>query len=145
MLGWKLCRRRLAFAEAGLAACFWLEDLLGCARAWVYAGERGLGGGEFLAFDDELDLGGVQGLTLEQGGCHAVHDVLVGVENRVGRLVGGVNEAANLGVNLVSGLVGEVAVLCDLASEEDLLFLLAEGHRSEAAHAEFADHLAGKF
>ena len=135
----------MAFAEAGLAACFGLEDLLGFARAWVYAGERGLGNGEFLAFDDQLDLGRVQGLTLEQGCCHAVHDVLVGVEDGVGRLVGCVHEEANLGVNLASGLVGEVAVLCDLASEEDLLFLLAEGHRPESAHAEFADHLAGEF
>src|ERR1700735_1557444 len=120
MLGWKLCRRRLAFAEAGLAACFWLEDLLGCARAWVYAGERGLGGWEFLAFDDQLDLGGVQGLALQQGGCHAVHDVLVGLEDGVSRLVSGVDEGANLGVDLLGCVGGEVAGLPDLAAKEDV-------------------------
>ena len=122
-----------------------LEDLLGFAGAGVDAGEGGLGGGEFLAFDDQLDLGGVQGLALEQGGCHAVHDVLVGLEDRVGRLVAGVDEGANLGVDLLGGVVGEVAVLGDLAAEEDLLLLLAEGHRTELRHAELADHLAGEF
>ncbi len=74
-----------------------------------------------------------------------MHDVLVGLEDGVGRLVGGVDEGANLGVDLLGGVVGEVAVLCDLAAEEDLLFLLAEGHRTEFAHAELADHLASEF
>src|SRR5580698_2266194 len=100
-----LCGGRLAFAKAGLASAFWLDDLLGFAAvAWVYAGERGLGCGEFLAFDDEFDLGGVQGLTLEQGCGHAVHDVLVGLEDGVGRLIGGVHEATDLSVDLLGGV-----------------------------------------
>jgi hypothetical protein len=135
----------LAFAEAGFAAVFGFEDLLGLAGVgWAGLGEGGLDGWKILAFDDELDLGGVQGLTLEQGGCHAVHDVLVGVEDGVGRLISGVDEAADLSVDLASGLVGEVAVLRDLTSEEDLLLLLAEGHGAHLAHAELADHLAGE-
>ena len=35
-------------------------------------------------------------------------------------------------------------MLRDLAAEEDLLFLLAEGQRTEAAHAVLADHAAGE-
>ena len=35
-------------------------------------------------------------------------------------------------------------MLRDLAAEEDLLLLLAEGHGAELAHAELADHLAGE-
>ena len=35
-------------------------------------------------------------------------------------------------------------MLCDLAAEEDLLFLFAKGHRAEFRHAELADHLAGE-
>ena len=43
----------------------------------------------------------------------------------------------------VSSLI--VAMLCDLAAQEDLLFLLAEGKRTECAHAPLADHLARDF
>ena len=74
---------------------------------------------EVLAFDDEFDLRGVQGFALEQGGGHAVHDVVVGVEDGVGGLVGGVDELADLGVDGLGGVVGEVAGLADLAAEED--------------------------
>ncbi len=35
-------------------------------------------------------------------------------------------------------------MLRDLAAEEDLLFLLAEGERTETAHAVLADHAAGE-
>ena len=59
-------------------------------------------------------------------------------------LVSLVDQAANFEVDLPRRLLGEVAVLCDLAAEEDLLFLLAEGQRTEAAHAVLADHAAGE-
>ena len=36
-------------------------------------------------------------------------------------------------------------MLRDLAAQEDLLFLLAEGERTQPAHAVFADHLACEF
>ena len=37
------------------------------ARAGVNAGKRGFDGGKILAFDNELDLSGIQSLALEQG------------------------------------------------------------------------------
>ena len=58
--------------------------------------------------------------------------------------VGLVHQAPHFGIDLPRRLFGEVAVLGDLAAQEDLLFLLAEGKRAEAAHAVFADHLAGQ-
>ncbi len=74
----------------------------------------------------------------------AVHRVLVGVENAVRRLVSLVDQAANFEIDLARRLFREVAVLCDLAAQEDLLFLLAEGQRTEAAHAVLAHHAAGE-
>ncbi len=68
----------------------------------------------------------------------------LGVEQVVSRLVGGIDEAANLDVDLLGRVLREVAMLSDLAAEEDLLFLLAVGHRTESAHAKLADHLAGE-
>src|ERR1700723_4568842 len=113
----------LAFCEAGFAASLGFEDLLAFSTvAWVYCGQGGLHGREVLAFDDQFDLGGVEGLALQQGGCHAVHDVLVGLEDGVGGLISGVDEGAYLSVDLLGGVVGEVAVLRDLSTEEDLLF-----------------------
>ena len=135
----------MTFAEAGLATAFRLEDLLSfSAGAWVYAGERGLGGGEFLAFDDQLDLGGIQGLALQQGGCHAVHDVLVGLEDGVGRLVAGYRRRSGLQRRSAWRCRRRSRGLADLAAEEDFLLLLAEGHGTHLRHAELADHLAGE-
>ena len=52
-------------------------------------------------------------------------------------------EAAELVVDLDRGRLGVVGGLREVAAEEDLLFLLAEGHRTELlAHAPLADHLA---
>jgi hypothetical protein len=133
----------LAFAETGLASAFGFEDLLGlAARAGVDSGEGGFSSGKFLAFDDQLDLGGVEGFALEQGLRHAVHDILVRLEDGVSGFVAGVHEAANFGVDLLGGVVGEVAGLADIAAEEDFLLLLAEGHGTHLRHAELADHLA---
>src|SRR5579875_2041892 len=136
---------RVAFTEAGLAGGFRLEDLLCVVGVATFdGGEGALHRGQVLAGDDEFDLGGVEGFTLEQSLGHAVHDVLVGFEDGGGGCVGGVHEAADFGVDLLGGVVGEVARLSDVAAQEDLLFLLAKGHGTELAHAELADHAAGE-
>ena len=52
---------------------------------------------------------------------------------------------AHLGVDLRRDLVGVVALLADLAAEEDHLVLLAEGERPELlAHPVLGDHRAGQ-
>ena len=81
---------------------------------------------QFLAFNDELDLRGVQGLTLEQSRSHTVNYVLVCFEYFLILIVGSVHKALHFSVNLFSSIIREIAVLRDLAAEEDLLFLLAE-------------------
>jgi hypothetical protein len=135
----------LAFAEAGLAAGLGLEDLLGFAGVAFGEGQRGLEGGKLLARDDEVDLYLVEGLTLEEGVGHAVHDFGVLFEDGVGRLVALVDEGANGDVDLLGGVVGVVARLADVATEEDFLLLLAVGERTEVGHTVLADHLAGEF
>ncbi len=97
-----------------------------------------------MPFDQQPYFFGVDGLALKQGCSDAMHRVLVGLEDGVRRLVGVVDEAAHFEVDLAGRLLAEVAMLSDLAAEEDLLFLLAEGERTEAAHAVLADHAAGE-
>ena len=75
----------------------------------------------------------------------ALQDVAIAVEHLEGGFVGVVDKAADLGIDLASGFLGVIAVLGDFAAEEDLLLLLAEGERTELAHAPLADHLAGNF
>ena len=59
-------------------------------------------------------------------------------------VVGVVDDAPHLVVDLLGDLLGVVALLRDLAAEEDELFLAAEGPRPEAlAHTEAGDHGAG--
>src|ERR1700733_2453815 len=60
------------------------------------------------------------------------------------RLICLIDQAAHFKINLTRCLFAEVTVLCDLAAEEDLLFLLSEGKRTEAAHAILAHHAASE-
>src|SRR6202042_2826987 len=102
----------LAFGKAGFGSLFRLEDLLHVsAGAGIGSGQRRTAYGKLLAFDDQLDLGGVEGFALQQGLGHAVHDVVVGVEDGVSRLVGRVDELADLGVDLAGGVFRVVAGL----------------------------------
>src|SRR5204862_197756 len=67
----------------------------------------------------------------------------VAAQEELGALVGLEQDAAHLGVDLDGGLLGVVDLLREVAAEEYLLFLLAEGHRPElVAHAPLAHHLA---
>ena len=59
-------------------------------------------------------------------------------------LIGLVDQATDFEVDLARCLLAEVAMLCDFAAKEDLLFFLAEGERAEAAHAILTDHAAGE-
>ena len=68
----------------------------------------------------------------------------VGLDNGVSRLVGLVDKAANFQIDLAGGLLTEVAMLGYLAAKEYLLFLFAEGERTQAAHAVLADHAPGQ-
>ena len=73
-----------------------------------------------------------------------VEQLLLVLGQQLGRAAVGVHdEALDLGVDLERRVFAVVLVLRDLAAEEDLLFLLAEGERAHGvAHAPLADHPA---
>src|SRR6266496_2985894 len=135
-------RRTWPFAglEAGLARGIGAQHLL--YRARVASHGRLRAGGQWLAGDDQRQFVGVEHLALQQRLRNALQGVAVSVEDIEGRLVGSINEMAHLGVDFARGLLGVVAVLAELAAQEDLLLLLPEGERAELAHAPLADHLA---
>src|SRR5213594_230934 len=92
--------------------------------------------------EDLVDLGAVDRLALEEGLGHLVEHLEVAAQEELRALVGLEQEAAHLGVDLDGGLLGVVDLLREVAAEEDLLFLLAEGHRPElVAHTPLAHHL----
>ena len=99
-------------------------------------------GRQLLAGDDHANVIRIQGFTIKQSLRHAVHRVLMIAEDGIGRLVGLVHQAAHFRIDLTGCFLGEVAVLRNLTTEEDLLFLLAKGQGAHAAHPVLANHLA---
>src|SRR2546422_860880 len=94
---------------------------------------------------DVVDLGAIENLALEQRLGHLVEHLDVAPEQQLGVLVGLHDDAPHLGVDLHRGRLGVVDALGEVAAEEDLLLLLAEGHGAELlAHAPLADHLVGE-
>src|SRR5581483_1735499 len=118
------------------------------ARRAVTLHRRDGGGLAALAVtggDELVDLGAVEDLALEESLGDRVQDVEVGAQERAGAVVAVGHEAADLGVDLRSGALGVALGLVEVAAEEDVLVLRAEGHRPElVAHAPLADHLAGE-
>ncbi len=71
--------------------------------------------------------------------------VTMGDEHLHGAVVAAVDDGAHLLVDLAGHVVRVVALLADLAAQEDQLVALAEGERPElVAHAELGDHAAGQ-
>ena len=92
-----------------------------------------------------VDVGAVEALALEERLRHLVQDLEVVLQQALRALVRLEDDAADLVVDLERGALGVVGGLREVAAEEDLLFLLAEGQRAELlAHAPLADHLAGE-
>src|ERR1700757_4554088 len=138
----RLCRRRAAFRQSRSASRLGLQNLLYIRDRRARTTRRLVERRQFLAFDQHADLVRIQSLSLQQRSRHSVHCILMCVQNAVRRAVSFVDKAANLSVDLPRRLLGEIAMLRDLASKKDLLFLLAEGQRTQSAHAVFANHLA---
>src|SRR5215467_5272019 len=121
---------------------FRLKDLLHSA---VIALRRWRDLRQFLAVDDHLDLVSVEDFAFEQSQRNSNQSFVVRSEDALCRFVALANQPLYFLVNLDRRSLAVVAVLGNFASEEDLLFFLAEGQRSKITHAEFADHLAGHF
>src|SRR5688572_25888615 len=81
--------------------------------------------------NDAVDLGSVEAVALEKRLGHLVEDLEVVLQETLRAVVRLGQEAPELGVDLDRRLLGVVGGLREVAAEEDLLFLLAERHRSE--------------
>src|SRR5581483_4154383 len=95
--------------------------------------------------EDLVDLATVDRLALEERLGHLVEHLEVAAEEELGALVGLEEDAADVGFVRDRGRLRVVDLLREVPAEEDLLLLLAEGHRTELlAHAPLADHLPGE-
>ena len=63
-------------------------------------------------------------------------------QDTLGRVIALSDQPPYFVIDLDGSSFAIVAVLRDLASQEDLLFLLAECQRSQIAHAELTNHFA---
>ena len=81
----------------------------------------------------------------EQSLGQAHHRVAILFVNSSRALVLLRDDFAYFRVDANRSLFGIVTVLRDLTTEEDLLFLLAEGQRPEFGHAVFANHRTREF
>src|SRR5688500_3899376 len=100
--------------------------------------------GPRLAVDQHADLGAVEYFALQHTLGDADQRLAVDRQDFLGAIVTTLHDLANLLIDSDRGLLGEIAMLRDLAAQKDLLFLLAEGQRAEFAHAPFANHLASE-
>src|SRR6266516_2096101 len=92
---------------------------------------------------DALDLLGVQHLAGEKRVGHLQQNLFAATEQRARALVVVGDEALHFLIDLEGRVLAVILVLRDLAAEEDLLFLLAEGERPHGvAHAPLAHHPA---
>src|SRR5438270_614157 len=121
-------RLRWAWAFAGLetwtAAGLGTQHLLDVVPGGVASTGRVDAVGERLAFDDQLDFLRIEDFAFEQRFRHGVHDVGAGLEDALGLVVAFLDQAADFAVDLDCRVFRVVAVLADLAAEEDLLFFL---------------------
>src|SRR5438552_3725639 len=94
---------------------------------------------------DVVDLGAIEHLALEQRLGHLVEHLDVAPEQQLSVLVGLHDDPPHLVVDLQRGRLRVVDALGEVAAEEDLLLLLAEGNGTELlAHAPLAHHLVGQ-
>ncbi len=97
---------------------------------------------KLVAFNQHLDFVRIKHLALDQSARNSLQHVPIVGDDLPSSAVAVTDELANFLVDLDGCVFAVVAMLGDLASQEDLLFLLAERQWSQFAHAPFADHLA---
>src|SRR5206468_11772920 len=81
--------------------------------------------------EDRLERLAVDRLLGDELLRERVEPVAMGLERLRGPLVGAVHDGPDLLVDRLGDLVGVVALLADLAAEEDQLVALSEGQRPE--------------
>src|SRR5438034_8270302 len=99
--------------------------------------------GEWPRAQDARDLLGVQRLALEQGARERVQLLDVFLEDLPRARRAFEHDALDLAVDGEGGLLAGILRARDLATEEDVLLVLAEGERAQLlGHAPLAHHLA---
>src|SRR6266849_6238849 len=88
---------------------------------------------QLLAFDDHLDLLSIQHFALDQRERNSDQHIPVGRQECLGGVVTPFDQFLNFFVDLDRGGLAVIAMLRNLAAQEDLLFLFAEGQRTEVA------------
>src|SRR5207302_3447728 len=126
-------------SEGGVAPS--LEQFLGAISGPPSSSRRG-SFGEGARAEDPRDLLGVQRLALEQRAGERVQLLDVLLED-LSRAAGTLHDdALDLAVDGQRRLLAVVLGARDLAAEEDVLLVLAEGERAElVGHTPLADHL----
>src|SRR3954449_5484578 len=77
---------------------------------------------QFLAFDNHLELIGIENFPFQQGHCDSDQGIVVRRQNALGGLVPLVDHALYFFVDLDRRGLAVIAMLIDLAAQEDLLF-----------------------
>src|ERR1700683_2574265 len=94
-----------------------------------------------LPFHEQLQFTGIEHFALEQPFGDAFEGVAVRFKDLARLRISQVDGTPHLDVDLDRRILGIIAMLRDLAAQENRLFLAAEGQRTERAHAPFANHL----
>src|SRR5471030_1685217 len=131
-------RRTLPFGKSGNAASAFRPDHLLRVVLGIHHRRQGLPVDELHHFVAVQDLAHQQRL----GDLH--HRFRVFLHNGCRGIVAFLHQLLHLLINADGGLFAVVAMLRDLAAQENLLFLLAVAQGPELAHAPLANHLASQ-
>src|ERR1017187_10142014 len=132
------------FGEAGKPPrAIRTEHLLGAFDIRGFAAAGGFARRKRVAVDELQHLGSIENFTFEQRLGDLDERFGMFVDDGGGGVVAALHQLLALLVDADGGLFAVIAVLGNLAPEEDLLFLLAETEWPQLAHAPFAYHLAG--
>src|ERR1700749_3999390 len=94
-----LGRRWAPFRQSATTIWLWLQYLLHITGCGSTASTARLERWQFLPFDDGADIIRIDGLAFEQSRGHAVHDVLVVVEDAVGCAICFIYEVAHFSID----------------------------------------------
>src|ERR1700686_296898 len=118
-------RRRWPFPALGASRLkFRLDNVL---HTVVLGGRRGLNWRQFLTPDEHLDFVGVENFPPDECTRNSLKHVAIVGQKLLGRCIALVDQLADFLIDLDRRVFAVIAMLSDLAAQEDLLFLLAEG------------------
>src|SRR5215213_5908388 len=100
---------------------------------------------ERQARDNPSNLNSIQRLAFQQALSQTNHRVAILFDDRLCSFKLSGDDLLHLLIDLDGSVFREITMLGNFTSEEDLLFLLAEGQGTHLRHAVFANHRAREF